>query len=185
MQDYLGRIVLRGERDGGGGENREQSNAKNGLWSCHWSSRDVDMTIEVFDGPLQVNAARAFDEDNVAGTKIFDEPLAGGFGIAKKDGGHSAGACGGGQVLGVALHGNDEIEAGLGGGASAGDVQRGPVLAQLEHLAGHQDAAARGRTRGKRANHGAQRFGVGVVAVVQNRCAGDLDDLAALVASGE
>ena len=138
-----------------------------------------------FDGALEVNTAGAFDEDNVAGAKIFNEPLAGGVGVAEKDGRHSAGACGGGQVFGVALHRDDEIEAGLGGGAATSDVQRGPVLAQLEHLAGDQDAAALGGARGEGANHGAQRLGVGVVAVIENGGAGDLDDLAALVAGGE
>ena len=39
--------------------------------------------------------------------------------------------------------------------------------------------------RGKGANHGAQRFGIGVVAVVENGGAGDLDDFAALVSGRE
>ncbi len=87
-------------------------------------------------------------------------------------------------MLGIALHADDQVEAGLGGGAAASGVQRGAMLAQLEHFAGHQDAAS-GGTRGEGADHGAQRFGVGVVAVVENRGAGDLDHLAALVAGGE
>ena len=58
------------------------------------------------------------------------------------------------------------------------------MLALFEHLAGHQDAAKCG-AGGKSANHGAQRFGVGVVAVVENGGAGDFDDLAALVSGGE
>jgi hypothetical protein len=70
-------------------------------------------------------------------------------------------------MFGVALDAGNQIEPGLGGGASAGGVQRGPVLAQFEHLPGHQDAAARGGPRSQRVNHGAQRFGVRVVAVVQ------------------
>ncbi len=119
------------------------------------------------------------------GRRFCDEPLAGGFGIGEKNCGDSAGAGGGGQVLGVALHGDDEIEASLGGGAAAGGVQRGTVLAHLQHFAGDQDAAASGGARGEGADHGAQRLGIGVVAVVENGGAGDLDDLAALVAGGE
>jgi len=82
-----------------------------------------------FDGPLEVNAAGAFDENDVAGAKIFDEPLACTLGVIEKDRRNSAGACGGGKVLRVALHCNDEIEAGLGGGAPTGDVKRGALLA--------------------------------------------------------
>ena len=68
---------------------------------------------------------------------------------------------------------------------AAGGVQRGAVLAQLQHFAGDQNAAACGGTRGEGANHGAQRLGVGVVAVVEDGGAADLDHLAALVAGGE
>jgi len=59
------------------------------------------------DGAFEVNTARAFDEDNVARTKIFNEPLASSVGVAEKDGRHSAGTCGGGQVLGIALYRDD------------------------------------------------------------------------------
>jgi hypothetical protein len=82
-----------------------------------------------FNGAFQMNAAGAFDENDVAGAKVFNEPLACGFGIIEKDRGHSAGRCGCGQVFGVALHSDDEIEAGLGGGATAGNVERGTLLA--------------------------------------------------------
>ena len=57
---------------------------------------------------------------------------------------------------------------GLGRRASAGGVQRRRVFAQLQHFAGHQNAPPRGRPRGQRANHRAQRFGIRVIAVVQN-----------------
>jgi hypothetical protein len=38
-----------------------------------------------FDGAFEVDAARALHEDKVAGTKVFDEPLAGGFGVMEKN----------------------------------------------------------------------------------------------------
>ena len=60
----------------------------------------------------------------------------------------------------------------------------GAVLAQFEHFARDQDAAP-GRARGQGANHGAQSFGIGVVAVVEDRGAADFDHLSALVAGGE
>ena len=44
-------------------------------------------------------------------------------------------------MLGVAPHADDEIESGLGGGFAAGGVQRGAVLAELEHFAGDENAA--------------------------------------------
>ncbi len=126
-----------------------------------------------------------FTRTTSPGRRFCDEPMAGGFGVGEKHGGDSAGASGRGQMLGIALHGDDQIEAGLGGGAAAGGVQRGAVLAQLQHFAGNQNAAASGGARGQGVDHGAQRFGIGVVAVVQNGGAGDLDHLAALVAGGE
>ncbi len=85
----------------------------------------------------------------------------------------------------VALNGDDEIEAGFGSGATACNVKRGAMLAHFEHLAGDKNAAAVGGARGQRANHGAKGFGVGVVAIVEDGCAGDFDDLAALVAGSE
>ncbi len=132
-----------------------------------------------------MNATRAFYEDDVARPQIFYQPLAGGIGVAKEDRGHSAGTGGSGQVLGIALNCDHEIEAGLGGGATAGDVQSSSVLAQLQHLAGYENTAASGGARGEGADHGAQSFGVGVVAVVQNRGPSDFHDLAALVTRSE
>lgn len=143
------------------------------------------MTAQGIDSSLQMNTSGAFHEDDVAAPEILYEPLASGIGVAKKDRRHSAGACGSGQVFRVALHSDDEIEAGLRGGATTGDVQRGAVLAQLEHLAGHENAAACGGARGEGSDHRAQSFGVGVIAVVQNRGSADLDDLAALVTGSE
>ena len=143
------------------------------------------MRFEGFDGALQVHAARAFHQHHIARAQILREPLTGGFGIAEKYRRHSAGAGGRGQMFRIALHGDDQIETSLGGSASTGDVQRGAVLAHLQHFAGHQDAAARGGPRGQGVDHGAQCFGIRVVAVVENGCAADLDHLAALVAGRE
>lgn len=50
-------------------------------------------------------------------------------------------------MLGIAADANHQIQPGLGGGASAGGVQRRALLAHFQHLAGHQDAAL-GRPRG-------------------------------------
>jgi hypothetical protein len=133
------------------------------------------------DGALEMNAAGAFDEDDIAGADILREPLARSIGVAKKDCWNSAGASGRGQMFCVALNGDNEIEAGLGSGASACDVKSGAVLAHFEHLAGDKNAAAFGGTRSEGVDHGAKGFGVGVVAVVEDGCAGDLEDLAALV----
>jgi hypothetical protein len=67
------------------------------------------MTAQVFDSLLQMDATGALDEDDVTGPEILYEPLTRSIGVAKKDGGHSAGACGGGQVLRIALHCDHEI----------------------------------------------------------------------------
>ena len=143
------------------------------------------MTAQSFDSALEMDATRAFDEGDVAGPQVFYQPLAGGIGVAKKDSRYTARACCGGQVFRVALNCDHEIEASLRGGASTGDVQRSSVLTQFEHLAGHENVASCGGARGEGSDHGAQRFGVGVVAVVQNRGSGNLDDLAALVTRSE
>jgi len=87
------------------------------------------MAVQDFDGPFQMDAARAFDENDVAGAKVFDEPLACGLGVVEKDRRDSAGACSRGKVLGVALHCDDEIEAGLGRDAPTGNVEGGTLLA--------------------------------------------------------
>jgi hypothetical protein len=100
-----------------------------------------------------MDSTRAFYEDDIAGPQIFYEPLTRSIGVAKEDCWHSAGACGCGQVFRIALHSDHEIEAGLRGGATAGDVQRSSVLAQLQHLASHENAATSGRARGKGADH--------------------------------
>ena len=110
--------------------------------------------------------------------------MAGGFGIGKKERGDAAGACGGGKVFGIAPHADDQIEAGFGGGAAAGGVQRGPC-SPSSSISPATRMRRPARARGERANHGAQRLGIGVVAVIQHCGAGDLDDLAALVAGGE
>ena len=88
-------------------------------------------------------------------------------------------------MLGVALNGDDEIEASLSGGAAAGGMERRAVLTHLKHLASYEDAAAGGRARSESANHGAQCLWIGIVAVVEDGGAGNFDDLAALVAGGE
>jgi hypothetical protein len=48
------------------------------------------------DGPLQMDAARAFDQNYVAGLKILEQPEAGGFGVGQKQRGDASGASGGG-----------------------------------------------------------------------------------------
>lgn len=47
-----------------------------------------------FDGAFKVNAARAFDKNDVAGTQILRQPLTGSFGVTKKHCGDSAGTGG-------------------------------------------------------------------------------------------
>ena len=143
------------------------------------------MMAQSFDSTLQMDATRAFNEHDIAGPQVFYQPLAGGIGVAKKDRGNAARACCGGQVFRVALDSNDKIEASLRGGATTSDVKRGALAAQFEHLAGHENAASCGGARGEGSDHGAERFGVGVVAVIQNRGSADLDDLAALIAGSE
>ena len=45
-------------------------------------------------------------------------------------------------MLGIALHADHQVDARLGRRTSAGRMQRRPVFAQLQHLAGHQNAAS-------------------------------------------
>ena len=142
------------------------------------------MSLEDFDGAFELDSARAFDEDYVAGLKIFGEPLTGRVGVGQKDGGDSAQAGCGGEMLRVAAHAYDEIDSGIGGGLAAGGVEHRSVLAEFEHFARHEDATL-GRSRGQRVNHGLQRFGVGVVAVVEDRSAGDFENFSALAAGCE
>ena len=87
------------------------------------------MAVQGFDGTLEMNAAGAFDEHDVTGPQILYQPLAGGIGVVEKGRGHSAGGCCICQVLRIALHRDDEIEAGLRGGSSASDVERGTLFA--------------------------------------------------------
>jgi hypothetical protein len=86
---------------------------------------------------LEMDAARSLNKNHVARAEILREPLAGGLGITKKNCWDSAGTSGCSKMFGVALNGNDEIEAGLSGGAATCDVKRGAVLAHFEHLAGY------------------------------------------------
>src|ERR1700757_3330355 len=58
------------------------------------------------------------------------------------------------------------------------------MLAQLEHLSRDQDAPLR-RPHGQRMNHRLQSFRIGVVAVIKNSGAGNLQHLAALAARRE
>src|SRR6202034_297174 len=55
---------------------------------------------------------------------------------------------------------------------------------KLEHFTGDENTAGCG-ARGEGADHGAQRFGVRVIAVVESGGAAELDDLSALVAGRE
>jgi hypothetical protein len=100
------------------------------------------LILESFDGAFEMDAAGAFDEHNVAGARILEEPEASGFGVGQKERGDSTGAGGCGQVPGVSLDCNDEVESGFGGGKPAGSVELGAMLALLEHFAGNQNAAA-------------------------------------------
>ena len=68
--------------------------------------------------------------------------MACGFGVGQKERGDSTGAGGCGQVAGVSLDGDDEVESSLGGGYAAGGVELGTMLALFEHFAGNQNAAA-------------------------------------------
>ena len=49
-------------------------------------------TPQRIDGPFEVNAARAFHQNNVAGLEILPEPAAGGLGVGQKQRGDSASA---------------------------------------------------------------------------------------------
>ena len=101
-----------------------------------------ELFLDGFDARSRWTPREPLTRTTSPGRRFCCEPAAGGFGVGKKERRDSAGAGGGGQMLGVALNAGDQIEAGLGGGASAGGVQRGAVLAQLQHLAGDEDAAA-------------------------------------------
>ncbi len=142
------------------------------------------MILHDLDRLFEVDTARAFDEHDVARLHIDEEPATCGFGVGKKDGGDAAGAGCSGEMFRVAAHADGDIEAGFGGGLAACGVERGAMLAELKHFAGDKNAAAC-RARGEGTNHGAQCFGIGVVAVVEQGSPVNFDDLAALVAGGE
>ncbi|HEV2425512.1 MAG TPA: hypothetical protein VGZ29_11855, partial [Terriglobia bacterium] len=126
--------------------------------------RCCDLIFDDLDSAFEVDASRAFHEHDVAGGEIPEEPAGGGFGVGQEEGSDAACARGFGQVLGVALDAGDEVEPGLGGGEATGSVEIGAQLTLFEHLASHQDTANRW-AGSQSSNHGAQRFGVGVVAV--------------------
>jgi len=84
----------------------------------------------------------------------------------------------------VTLDANDQVEASFSGGASTGNMKSLPVFAEFQHFSGDEDAAASG-TCGQGADHGAQGLGVGVVAIIQDGCAVDLEHLSALVSRCE
>ena len=142
------------------------------------------MILEDLNRAFKLHAARTFDEHHVAGLQIAGEPFAGGLRIGKKDGCDSAPAGRGGKVLRIAAHADNEIKVRVGGGFAAGSMERLSMFAELEHFAGHEDAAP-GGTRGQRVNHGAKSLGVGVVAVIEDRGSGNFDDLTAFAAGGE
>jgi len=104
------------------------------------------------NGPLEMDAARALDEGDVAGLEGLQKPATCGFGVGEKERGDSAlaGCCR--QMNGVALDGGDEIETGFGGSPATGGVQFRAMLTEFEHLAGDEDAAG-GGTGGESANH--------------------------------
>jgi hypothetical protein len=106
-----------------------------------------------------VNAARTLDEYNVAGLEILEQPAAGCGGVGEKEGCDPAGAGRRGEMFGVAMHADNQVEAGFGSGASAGGVERGPKFPELKHFAGNKDTAA-GEASGQGTNHGTESFGI-------------------------
>lgn len=100
--------------------------------------------LECFNGALEMDASGAFDEDDIPGFHIADKPLAGGFGVGKKDGSDAAEAGCGREMLCVSAHADDEVDAGIRGRFAGCCVKHGCVLAKLEHFSCNEDAAAAG-----------------------------------------
>ncbi len=142
------------------------------------------MALQHFDGAFELDSAGAFDEDDVAGLKVFRKPFAGGLRVGQKDGSNSAKAGGSGKMLCIARTPDNQIDAGFRSCFAAGGMKHGGVFTELEHLASDKDPALRGASR-KRMNHGKQCFGVGIVAVVEDGGARDLEDFSALAAGRE
>jgi hypothetical protein len=90
--------------------------------------------LQSFDCLFQVNAARAFHQDRIAAAQILLEPLSGGCRIGQEKRRDATRAGRGGEVLGVAAYADNEIEPGIGGSFAALRMERGRVLAELEHF---------------------------------------------------
>src|SRR5581483_4792323 len=133
--------------------------------------------LQGFDGALEVHAARAFEEHDVAFAKVLLEPDAGLAGTFDELRGDAAGASTFDDLGGEAAHANDGIEAAHL--FACGAVQRGAFRAELEHLAG-DDEAARGGRLAERFNHRGEGPGVGVVGVVDKARPVELEHAAAL-----
>src|SRR5215472_15636642 len=87
-------------------------------------------------------------------------------------------------MLRIAPHSDHHVDARFGGGLSALEMQHGTVLAEFEHFSGDKDSSLGGAKR-ERADHGTKRFGIGIVAVIEDDGAVDVEGLTALVAGSE
>src|SRR5438270_7834107 len=85
-------------------------------------------------------------------------------------------------MLRQAAHADDHVYFFLGHVLTALVMQLSAGGAQLEHLARDHDAAA-GWERGERIYHSIQSFWIGIVAIVDDRGTGNLDDLPTILDS--
>ena len=81
-------------------------------------------------------------------------------------------------MLSVASHSDDQVDAAFSSSRAALLMQSDGFAAQFQHLASHQDAPLGGHG-GKGSDHGLERFGIGVVTIVDNRGFRDTQHLAA------
>ena len=145
----------------------------NQLVSCH------------LNGALKMDAARAFYEDDVARAKILASHWPAVSASGRNTDATPPAQAAVARCSALPCTATTRSRPASAAARPQAACSTGPMLAHLQHLAGDQDAAARGGTCGQRANHGAQRLRVGVVAVVEDGSAGDLHHLAALVAGSE
>ena len=83
------------------------------------------MSLEDFNRALEMDAARAFDKDNIAGLKILASHRPAASASGRKIAATPAGAGRSGEVLRIAAHAHHDVEPGFGGGLAAGRVKRG------------------------------------------------------------
>src|ERR1700734_416662 len=83
-------------------------------------------------------------------------------------------------MLSVASHSDDQVDAAFSSSRAALLMQSDGFAAQFQHLASHQDAPLGGHG-GKGSDHGLERFGIGVVAIVDHCGSADVQHLASLV----